>query len=237
MVLRSAAFNILFFAWSTALALVLWPALFWPGRKLHWIARLWAAVSLALLRHVAGLTHEVRGLAHLPRDVGIVASKHQSAWDTIIFFLLLGRPAYVLKAELLQIPIIGWYLRRAGMIAIDRQGGARALKIMLASAKRAAADGRPIVIFPEGTRTAPGDTRPYHPGTAALYTHLGLPVIPVALNSGLYWGRRRFVKRPGRIVIEFLPAIAPGLERRAFSAELEHRIEESVKRLMAEGPQ
>ncbi|MFO0995774.1 MAG: lysophospholipid acyltransferase family protein [Alphaproteobacteria bacterium] len=234
-VLRSVLFNLVFFAWSGAMALVLWPALLLPPQHLPWIGRLWARGCLALLSRTVRLSHEVRGRAHLPEGPVIVASKHQSAWDTIVFFLLFANPAYVLKAELLLIPIIGWYLRRVGMIAIDRDGGARALKGMLAAAKRAIGEGRPIVIFPEGTRTAPGATRPYHPGTAALYAHLGLPVVPVALNSGLYWGRRRFIKRPGRIVVEFLPAIAPGMERRAFGAELERRIEEAVARLVAEG--
>ncbi len=234
MILRSALFNILFFAWSAAVSLTLWPALLLPGRDLFWIARLWSSVVVFLLRHLVGLSYEVRGLENLPRGPAVLASKHQSAWDTVIFFLLLRNPAYVLKAELLLIPIIGWYLRRVGMIAIDRQDGARALKGMLAAAKRAASEGRPIVIFPEGTRTAPGDKKPYHPGTAALYAHLGLPVVPVALNSGLYWGRRHFVKRPGRIIIEFLPAIAPGLDRHAFASKLEGRIEDAVRHLIEE---
>jgi 1-acyl-sn-glycerol-3-phosphate acyltransferase len=234
MILRSALFNILFFAWTAAVSLTLWPVLFLPGRDLFWITRLWASVVVFLLRHLVGLDYEVRGIEHLPRGPAVLASKHQSAWDTAIFFLLLRNPAYVLKAELLMIPIIGWYLMRVGMIAIDRQGGARALKGMLAAARRAVSAGRPIVIFPEGTRTAPGDKKPYHPGTAALYAHLGLPVIPVALNSGLYWGRRHFVKRPGRIVIEFLPAIAPGLDRYAFASELERRTEDAVARLIEE---
>jgi 1-acyl-sn-glycerol-3-phosphate acyltransferase len=227
-------FNTLFFAWSAVISLTLWPTLMLPRRYLYWITRLWARVIVFLLRHVIGLSYEVRGLDHAPEGPTIVASKHQSAWDTIVFFLLLRNPAYVLKAELLLIPVIGWYLRRVGMIAIDRQRGARALRVMLSAAKRAVSEGRPIVIFPEGTRTAPGEERPYQPGTTALYTQLGLPVVPVALNSGLYWGRRRFVKRPGCIIIEFLPAIAPGLDRVAFASALERRIEDATARLVAE---
>ena len=162
----------------------------------------------------------------------IIASKHQSAWDTIVYFVLFDDPAYVLKRELLAIPIIGWYLRRTGMIAIDRKGGAGALRRMVAEARAAADAKRPIVIFPEGTRTAPGAKRAYHPGVAALYGKLGLPVVPVALNSGLFWPRRGFVKRPGRIVLEFLPPIAPGMELEVFATALNEAIETASTELL-----
>jgi 1-acyl-sn-glycerol-3-phosphate acyltransferase len=118
------------------------------------------------------------------------------------------------------------------MIPVDRQGRASALKRMLASARAAVAQGHPILIYPEGTRTPPGEQRPYHPGVAALYGDLGLPVVPVALNSGLFWGRRSFHKKPGTITIEFLPAIAPGLPRKAFMAELQQRLEGASARLV-----
>ena len=121
----------------------------------------------------------------------------------------------MLKRELLLLPFYGWYAARAGSIAIDRKAGAGALRRMLAQARPAAAAGRPIVIFPEGTRVAPGERRPYQPGVAALYQALALPLVPAAVNSGLYWGRRSFVKRPGRIVLEFLDPIPPGWPRPA----------------------
>ncbi len=129
----------------------------------------------------------------------------------------------------------GWYAVRAGGIPVDRGAGASALKRMLARARNAVASGRPIAIFPEGTRTAVGARRPYHPGVAALYTQLGIPLVPVAVNSGLYWGRRSFLKRPGRIILEILPAIPPGLPRRQVMAELEARIETATAALVAEG--
>src|SRR5690606_21388864 len=146
----------------------------------------------------------------------IVAAKHQSAWDTMAFYWVLDDAAYVLKKELLSIPLYGWCARKARMIGVDRSGGAKALRAMVEQAQNCLAEGRPIVIFPEGTRTAPGRRSAYHPGIAALYTRLGVPVVPVALNSGLFWGRRSFIKQPGRIVVQFLPPIPPGLERRAF---------------------
>ena len=129
------------------------------------------------------------------------------------------------------VPFFGWLLRRAGMIPVDRAGRASALRDMIGQAKQRTVQGRPLLIFPEGTRTAPGERRPYHPGVAALYGQLGLPVVPVALNSGLFWGRRQFVKRPGTITLEFLPAIPPGLPRKAFMAELERRLEGASARL------
>jgi 1-acyl-sn-glycerol-3-phosphate acyltransferase len=159
--------------------------------------------------------------------------KHQSAWDTLVFALLLDRPAIVLKQELLNLPLFGWYMRKCRMIPVNRKGRAAALKRMAADARDRAAAGRPILIFPEVTRMAPGQRRPYQPGAAALYGALGLPVVPVALNSGLFWGRRSFHKRPGRIVVEFLPPIAPGLPRREFMQELQERMEGASQRLAA----
>ncbi len=160
--------------------------------------------------------------------------KHQSAWDTLAVPVLFGDVGIVIKRELLWIPCYGWYARKAGMIPVDRGAGAAALRGMLGRARAVMAEGRPIVIFPEGTRTAVGTRRPYHPGVAALYTQLDLPVVPVALNSGLFWPRRSFLKRPGRIVVEALAPLPPGLERKAFLAELQSRIETATERLIAE---
>ena len=231
--LRSTIFNALFFGGTAVLCLALWPGLVLRGPHLAALGRLWARYALWVLRLAIGLDHEVRGGENRIPGAAIYAAKHQSAWETIAFFLLLDGPVYVLKAELLFIPIIGWYLRRAGMIAVDRAGGASALRAMLAGAELRAQEGRPIVIFPEGTRTAPGASRPYHPGIAALYARLGLPVVPVALDSGSFWPRRGFRKRPGTIVIEFLEPIAPGLEREVFSSTLRTRIEGACARLSA----
>lgn len=170
----------------------------------------------------------------MPQEPCIIASKHQSAWDTMIFALLIRRPSHILKRELLWVPVFGWYLLRAGGIPIDRKGGAAALKRMIAAARHTISEGRHIVIFPEGTRVAVGARVPYHPGVAALYSQLKVPVVPVALNSGLFWGRRTFVKRPGRIVLEFLEPIPPGLPRREFLEVLQQRIESASADLVTE---
>ncbi|MGH6933657.1 MAG: lysophospholipid acyltransferase family protein [Dongiaceae bacterium] len=229
--LRSLAFNLLFGAWTGFLAVVGTPLLLLPAGATWALGRLWIGGGLALLSAIVGLRHRVIGLEHLPVGSAIYAAKHQSAWDTLVLSVTLDRPAFVLKQELLGVPFFGWYLRRCGMIAVDRQGRAAALKRMLTAAQRAAAAGRPILIFPEGTRVSPGERRPYQPGIAALYTHLELPVVPVALNSGLFWGRRSFRKQSGTITLEFLPAMPAGLPRKGFVKELEDRIESATARL------
>jgi len=230
---RSCVFNALFLVW-TALVLIACLPIVTSDATIR-AGRVWARVSLAMLRAICGLRHEIRGLANLPPGPCMIAAKHQSAWDTLIFPLLVNGPGYIYKRELRWIPLFGWYLTRAGCIPIDRRGGPTALRRMIEHARRSLAQGRAIIIFPEGTRIAPGGRHPYHPGVVALYGQLAVPVVPVALNSGLYWSRRAFAKRPGRIVLEILPPIAPGLPRREFAAELERRIEDASDRLFAEG--
>jgi len=231
--LRSLLFNLLFALWTAFIFIVSLPTLVMPLAAAWWMGGLWVRGALLLLRATVGLGHRVRGAEHRVAGPAIYAAKHQSAWDTLVFPLLLDKPAYVLKQELIRVPLFGSYLRQCGMIPVDRQGGGAALKRMLKAARAAVAQGRSILIYPEGTRTPPGERRPYHPGVAALYGDLGVPVVPVALNSGLFWGRRAFRKRPGTITIEFLPAIPPGLPRREFMQELQARMEGASERLVA----
>jgi 1-acyl-sn-glycerol-3-phosphate acyltransferase len=223
--LRSLAFNAGWYAASAIIAIAGAPALLMPRRVVVAWARVWIVVVLWWLRVTCGLTHRLRGLENLPAGPVIIACKHQSSWETLSFTLLFDDIAIVLKRELLFIPIVGWAMARAGNIAVARGDGASALRGLVKQAKAAIAEGRSIVIFPEGTRVAPGDQRPYQVGTAALYRQLGVPVVPVALNSGLFWGRRRWVKRPGVITMEVLTAIPPGLARDAFMTTLRDRIE------------
>jgi 1-acyl-sn-glycerol-3-phosphate acyltransferase len=194
---------------------------------------------VTLMRLVAGIRLEVRGRENIPGGAAaprgsIVASKHQSAFDTLVYHLLLDDPAVVLKKELLSIPVYGWYCRKTAMIAVDRKGGAAALKRMMAAARAAVARGRPILIFPEGTRTAPGVETSYQPGVAGLYKGLAVPVVPVALNSGLFWPRRSLRMCPGALVVEFLEPIPPGLPRGEFMERLHGSIESAARRLEAE---
>ena len=232
--LRAFGFNLAFFGVTLLLGVTALPLLLAPRRIVMRFGRFWAQSVLWLARVIVGLDGEIRGLDRLPRGACLIAMKHQSAWDTLVLPVLLGDPAVVIKQELLWVPFYGWYAKRAGSIAIDRRGGAGALRRMLGAARRAAAAGRPIVIFPEGTRTAPGQRLTYQPGIAALYQALDLPLVPAAVNSGLFWGRRSFVKHKGRIVLEFLEPIPPGLPRRQLMAELEQRIEAVTAALESE---
>jgi 1-acyl-sn-glycerol-3-phosphate acyltransferase len=237
LMLRSTAFNLAFYLWTTLIVLAYIPGLWQPHHVIVSGQRRWARHVTRLLRWLAGIDYEVRGQEHLPAGGVIIASKHQSAWDTLIWHLIVDDPAVVMKAELLKIPIYGGYCRKSRMIAIDRQGGSKAMREMVAQARAAFAEGRPIVVFPQGTRTRPGSPAgevPYLPGVAALYRGTRAPVVPVALNSGLFWPRRGFLRRPGTIVLEYLEPIPPGIERRTFMAELEERIETATARLEAE---
>jgi 1-acyl-sn-glycerol-3-phosphate acyltransferase len=232
--LRAVLFNLAFFAGTGLMAIVGAPFAVAPRRWAMGFGRCWSRCSLALLKLIVGLDGEIRGRENIPPGSCLIAVKHQSTWDTLIMPVVLGDPAVVIKRELLMVPLYGWFAARAGSIFVDRKGGAAALRRLLAQARRAVTQGRRIVIFPQGTRTAPGQYAPYQPGVAALYQALGLPLVPAAVDSGLYWGRRAFVKRPGRIVLEFLPAIPPGLPRRQMMKELETRIEAATDRLVAE---
>lgn len=234
LIARSAAFNVAASIWTLALVLVAGICLLLPPAAILSVSRIWMAGVQLLLRHLVGLDHEVRGLSNMPPGPAIYAFKHQSAWETMATHLLLPDAAIALKRELMQIPLFGWCLRRSGMIGIDRSGRVRALRSLVEGARAAFARGVSVIIFPEGHRTPPGRHAPYHPGVAALYLQLGRPVVPVAHNSGLFWGRRSFVKRPGRIVVQFLEPIEPGLDRKAFMAELHARLDTAADRLIDE---
>jgi len=233
--LRSLLFNFCFFTWTILLVLFGVPLLLCERQAIRRTGMAWARGTLWLLRVIVGARFEVRG-PHLagPR---LVAAKHQSALDTMIFYLLAADPVYVMKNELVSIPVFGRLARHQKMIIVDRKAGAAALKQLLTEAIAARDSGRQIVIFPQGTRTAPGATRaeaPYQAGIAGLYHALKLPTTPIALNSGLVWGRRSFIKRPGTITVEILPEIPAGLPRAEFMRQLEAVIEAATERLEAE---
>jgi 1-acyl-sn-glycerol-3-phosphate acyltransferase len=192
----------------------------------------WAQVAAFGARWICGIKTEVRGLENLPEGPVLIASKHQSAFDTVAPILFTARPVYVLKQELLDMPIFGWYCQRAGLIAIDRGGQMAALKKMIAQAKERFADGRPLIIFPEGTRQDIGAQPDYKSGVAGIYTLLGVPCVPMALNTGLVWPAKGFMRYPGTAVFEFLPMIPAGLKRAEFMAILEERIETATNSLV-----
>jgi 1-acyl-sn-glycerol-3-phosphate acyltransferase len=196
------------------------------------VARTWARTALFGARWISGIRVEVRGLERLPAGACIVAAKHQSMLDTIAPFTFLEGPAFVFKRELASLPVFGWYLFLTGQVLVDRGAHMAALKSMLKSARVRAEEGRQIIIFPEGTRQPVGAPPDYKPGVAALYAQLGVPVAPVALNTGLVWARKGIRRTPGVAVFEILEPIQPGLKRDAFMAELEARIEAASNRLI-----
>jgi 1-acyl-sn-glycerol-3-phosphate acyltransferase len=232
--LRSFAFQIAFYVWTSVLAVLYLPLLVMSRRVMQAGTRFWLRGLLILARMICGIRYRVEGSQWLPTGAAVIAAKHQSAWDTMIFHQLLDDPVFAVKRELFAIPLLGWYMRKAGCIPIDRSSPVRAMRTMIAGATEALADGRQVIVFPEGTRVAPGTRQPYHAGIKGLYGYGEAPVIPVALNSGVFWGRRSFLKYPGGITVEILPPMPVGLDRDSFLIALKERIESASERLCAE---
>ncbi len=195
---------------------------------------MYAKTSLWLLEKICGTKFEVRGRERLPQGACLIVSKHQSMWDTFALIPLLRDPAIVLKDELKWIPFYGWFCLKFKHILVKRDKAASALKAMIRDARARTSEGREIVIFPEGTRAVPGAAPDYKPGYVALYEGLGIPAVPLALNSGLYWPRRSILRYPGTIIVEFLDPIPPGVARAEFRRRIEDVIEEASNRLIAE---
>jgi 1-acyl-sn-glycerol-3-phosphate acyltransferase len=206
-----------------------------PRRVLKIIVVFHIKVGLSAVKLICGLDWELRGNPQSAGTAVLVASKHQSAWETFVLQCILADPAIILKRELLLIPVFGWSLRKLRHLPVDRAGGLESLRETLTAARKHIKDGRQVVIFPEGTRKDPGAPPSYQAGVFALYKSLGVQCLPVALNSGCFWPRRDFIFRPGCIVITFLPAIEPGLPRDVFMKRLAQEIEDSSSRLLAEG--
>lgn len=231
---RSLLFNALFYL-TTALFVVLGsPLLFGPRRWAMAALKVHARFELFLLRIIVGTKFEVRGKEFLPEGPCLVASKHQSAWETFALIPLFRDPALLMKRELFLIPFHGWFSRKFEMIPVDRDKGPAALRRMLREAKKRIEAGREIIIFPEGTRRAPGAPPDYKTGVVLLYEALGVPCVPVALNSGLFWPRRSVTRRPGTVIVEILKPIPPGLGKKEFLRRLQTSIETASNRLVAE---
>jgi 1-acyl-sn-glycerol-3-phosphate acyltransferase len=233
--LRSVLFNAAFY-FVTAVMLVATLPLFFilPQSFGMSVVRNWARVCVFMHGAITGAKLEVRGVENLPKGAALVASKHQSAFETFALIPLLRNPTIVMKRSIRWVPIFGPYTIKTGMIHIDRAGKTAALRALTERAREEAGKGREIIIFPEGTRREPGAPSAYQTGIALLYRTLGVPVVPVAVNSGVFWPRKSFLHYPGTIVVEFLPAIPPGLDSRTFLTRLEGAIEPATSRLVAE---
>ncbi|QDZ02997.1 1-acyl-sn-glycerol-3-phosphate acyltransferase [Nitratireductor mangrovi] len=233
---RSLAFNVAFYA-SLIVQMIFWtPFYFLAPRHLAWfVPKFWSRSSMWLYRVMTGTKSEITGLENLPEGSFILAPKHQSFWDTIAFFPFLDDPLYILKRELTWIPFFGWYIMKMRMIPVDRGSRSKALKSVI-KLTRAELDRNPrqLIIYPEGTRRAPGDDPNYKWGIVELYSELDLPVVPVAHVAGLYWPRRKFLRFPGTIKARFLPPILPGLEKEEFMRRLVAETEAAVDALLVD---
>jgi 1-acyl-sn-glycerol-3-phosphate acyltransferase len=233
-IVRSLVFNALFYV-NTALWLIAaLPTFFMPYRAIIEVAKAWGRFNRALTRMVAGIDYEIRGAEKIPRGPVIVAAKHQSAWETFALLSLFDNPTFIIKRELQWIPIFGWFTIKGRMVPVQRGAGSQTLTNMIERARIELSRGRQLVIFPEGTRRAPGAEPRYKYGVAQLYAAEGVPCIPIALNSGLFWPRRSLRRNPGTILVEVLDPILPGLDKDVFLERLKNEIETATARLIAE---
>lgn len=239
--LRCLLFNFMFYViWTPLICIGGMPSLLLPRKYPVAVSRLYLDGVYYLEKWILGLDYELRGLENRPPDgtAYLAAAKHYSAYETTKLLRLFGDPTIILKKELLYLPLFGWYLKRLEVIALDRGNRESATKSLYDGARRMRDQHRPIAIFPQGTRvalTATPKEKPYKGGIAKLYTELNMPILPVALNSGLYWPRNSFWKKPGKVIIEYLPMIPPGLPAQDVMKMLEDQIETASNRLVEEG--
>ena len=234
-IVRSVIFNALFYLNLLLHFIAAVPTLVLPRRAILKVATFWGRTNLWLLRVICDIKFEYRGVGNITPGPLLVASKHQSLWETFALLPLFDDPAFILKRELLWIPFFGWYAWKAGMIPVNRGKRSQALADMTVCGLEELARGRQIVIFPEGTRRAPGAEPNYKYGIVHLYAETATTCLPIALNSGLFWPRRSFLRYPGTIMVEVLEPIAPGLDKKTFAEQLTQEIETATARLVAEG--
>lgn len=233
--LRSLLFQILFYPTFIFWAMVAIPTLVMKRTAILRVATWWAKTNIFWMRVICNIKVEYRGVEKIPKGPLLVAAKHQSMWETISLLRFFDEPFFVLKRELLRIPLFGQLLMKADMVAIDRSSGRRALMKMIKRSSEEVRRGRQFLIFPEGTRRPVGAPPNYKAGVGPIYVECAVRCLPVALNSGLFWPRRSFMRYPGTLVMEFLDPLPPGLPREEFMAQIEHVIEEATNRLVAAG--
>ena len=232
--IRSILFVMVLYGSMALIGLAAAPAVLLKPKTAFPVIRFWVRLSMATARLLLGIRWQAAGLENLPNQPVLVAGKHLSMLDVMLPFLIIDRPCFVLKKELLNLPIFGWYARKTGMIAIDREGAMASLKAMVAAAREAIASGRSIVIFPEGTRQSLNAPPDYKPGVAALYSQLKLDCVPLALDTGRVWPAHGMRRHSGMTTLRFLPAIPAGLKRHDFMAQLETAIETGTNNLLAQ---
>jgi 1-acyl-sn-glycerol-3-phosphate acyltransferase len=229
---RSLIYNIVFYLNLAFWVLLGIPTYIMPRWGVVWIAQNWGRASIFWMRLICNTKVDYRGLEKIPKGPLLVASKHQSAWETFALLQFFEQPLYILKRELLWLPFFGWYLIKANMIGVNRGAGGRALLDVFKRARDEVRRGRQLLIFPEGTRMPVGAPPDYKSGVSQIYVTCGVACVPVALNSGMFWPRRTFLRYPGTIVIEFLDPIPLGLRRDEFTERVSAAIEGATARLV-----
>src|SRR3984893_9833039 len=235
--LPSRVTNVLFYVLRLLWMLVAIPTFLLPRRIFMRVAKAWARSNIWLMSLICHIKVEYRGVEKIPKGPLIVASKHQSMWETFALLQFFDAPLFIYKRELAWIPFFGWYLMKSKMIGVDRDGGVRSLMQMARRAPKEIRGGRQLIIFPEGTRRPVGAPPDYMTGVGQIYAHSGVPCIPVALNSGLFWPRRTFMRYPGTLVVESLDPLPAGLSRKDFIVRIREAIEDATNRLVEAGRQ
>lgn len=235
LVLRSLVFCTLFYAWFAVSAVIAALVSLVLPKRLQGFTRFWSRSWLAMYRAICRVSYEVHGKENVPQGGCVIAMKHQSVWDTCAMFAIFDCPVYVLKSELMRIPFFGWALAALGCIPVKRGTGKSALDNMVRGTQTALSKGKQVVIFPEGTRTRVGQPADYKTGISHLYSALDVPCVPAALNSGLFWPRKSFLRPPGVVTVEVLPCLPPGMERKEMFERLVRDIEGASERLCREG--
>jgi len=234
LIIRSVIFNIVFYVHLVIWLIIAVPTFFMPYRAIIAVAKAWGRCNLVLVRVICGLKADFRGIEKIPKGPLLVAAKHQSTWETFALLWLFDDPTFILKRELQWIPLFGWFAMKGRMIPVDRGAGSAGLNAMNELARKELAHDRQIVIFPEGTRRPAAAEPRYKYGIVQLYAAAGVPCLPIALNSGMFWPRRSILKKPGTIVVDILDPIAPGLSKEDFMARLQNDIETATGRLIEE---
>ena len=232
MLIRSILFYLVLSLWTIFMGFLCLPFLFLPSNMLWSPVRFWIAGIFFLLKYICKISHEVRGLENIQSKAILIASKHQSAFETFALFYYLPKVTFIHKKQLFLIPIFGQYLKKINMISINRKGGASAMRLMLKQAKNKLAEGFSIIIFPEGTRKKPGEKSDYRSGFVGLYKEMKTEILPVAVNSGKYWPKDTFIKNPGNIIIKILPLIDSNIERKEILKLVESKIENATNKII-----
>ena len=236
MIIRSFIFWFVTCFISICVPIIFFPVFFTKKTKYaDKIATQWVTLIIYLLKVICKIDYKILGKENLPKGACVIACKHQSMWETLAMVVIFDSPAPIYKKEILRVPFFGWFLGRTSAIKVDREGATKALRSIVAQAKQYTSEGRNIIIFPQGTRVPVGmdvSKYKYQSGVAALYLNCKVPVVPAALDSGLFWNKKNLLLKKGTVTLQFLPAINPGLEKREFMKKLEEQIEEGSQKLL-----